>query len=69
MDPHVERMAVEANELSERMSKLKGFLATDTFNGLKRTDRDLLQAQYSIMASYHQVLSIRIERATGVLGE
>ena len=61
--PHVERMMAEAEELSDRITKLGLFLSGPIFASLHDTDQGLLQAQLASMTSYLSVLSIRITRS------
>lgn len=61
--PHVERMMGEAEELSDRITKLGIFLTGPIFAALADMDQGLMQAQLASMTSYLSVLSIRITRA------
>lgn len=61
--PHVQRMAIEANELNDRLSKLRAFLGTETFASLDDDDKSDLLSQESHMAAYWDVLIRRYEKA------
>ena len=60
MQPFVERMQAEYNELNERLAKLRVFIKTDKFAELSAIQRDLLQQQENAMETYARVLSQRI---------
>lgn len=61
--PHIQRMVDEEKELDTRMIALRRFTHTDIFKGLGSTDQALLVAQLSAMASYKEILTLRLGRA------
>ena len=61
--PHVQRMCDELSELEERMAKLVAFTETDTFKSLSETEQSLLLAQSTAMATYSNILNLRIKLA------
>ena len=60
METFVERMKIEYNELTERLTKLRVFVKSDKFAQLSAIQRDLLQQQENAMETYARVLSQRI---------
>lgn len=60
METFVERMQIEYNELTERLTKLRVFVKSDKFAQLSAFQRDLLQQQENAMETYARVLSQRI---------
>lgn len=60
METFVERMQIEYNELTERLTKLRVFVKSDKFAQLSAIQRDLLQQQENAMETYARVLSQRI---------
>ena len=60
METFVERMQIEYNELTERLTKLRVFVKSDKFAELPAIQRDLLQQQENAMETYGRVLSQRI---------
>ena len=60
METFVERMQIEYNELTERLTKLRVFVKSDKFAQLSAVQRDLLQQQENAMETYARVLSQRI---------
>ena len=60
MEAFVERMQIEYNELTERLTKLRVFVKSDKFAQLSAIQRDLLQQQENAMETYARVLSQRI---------
>jgi hypothetical protein len=65
MQPHQERVVVEAKELDDKMTKLREFVRSETYKTLKTTDGDLLRDQYFAMEKYHAILQRRIARFAG----
>ena len=55
--------AVEKDELTARLAKLRGFLFDPTSNHLSNTQRALLQAQASAMETYLVILNLRVAYA------
>lgn len=65
MQPFVERMVEEYNELSERLKKLVAFTKTEKFTALAEEQRNLLEEQREAMSHYKRVLGKRIETNGG----
>ena len=57
-----ERMLDEQSQLTEKLVKLRQYVATVEFCGLDERDRQLLSAQSAHMAAYSDVLAQRIAR-------
>lgn len=66
MAPHEERVQLEYEELSQRLSKLKRFIKTEEFMELHPVERDALAAQAKYMELYQNILVQRIARFMGV---
>ena len=61
MEPFVERMVKESEELSAKMEKLKVFLfESEKVRGLSAFEHSLLLRQYNAMDEYRYVLNLRI---------
>lgn len=60
MVPYQERVVTEQNELTEKLVKLRQFIATDEFHLIDDHERSLLMAQAHHMASYSDTLAQRI---------
>ena len=58
-DTPLDRMAIEENELADRMEKLHAFIHGDKFKELDSTTRAMLAVQYSSMSAYLHVLRLR----------
>lgn len=65
MDPHVERMIEEAEQLDGRIDRLVAFFETKTFAGLGGQEQLRMRAQAEYMRRYSQVLHDRINAALG----
>jgi hypothetical protein len=63
MSTFIDRLAVEIEELQEKTNKLGSFLESEAFEDLSRIEQDLLSAQYPIMVSYLQILTLRFHIA------
>jgi uncharacterized protein len=61
MQPHQERVVIERDELSERLSKLNVFISSAIFNGLSEAERIRLAKQAVVMKDYFDILSERIQ--------
>lgn len=62
--PHIERMQVELQQLSERATKLREFIAeSPIFNQLSTDEKGLMRGQLSAMSEYHDILETRIDLA------
>ena len=57
-----DRMIEELEQLEERCTKLEAFLDTDVYDNLPDAEQVLLLAQSLHMASYHLLLSERVDR-------
>lgn len=57
-----ERMLDEQNELTEKLVKLRQYVATGAFCKLEEIDRNLLTAQSAHMSAYSDTLARRIAR-------
>ena len=57
-DAPLDRMAIEENELADRMEKLHAFIHGDKFKELDSTTRAMLAVQYSSMSAYLHVLRL-----------
>ena len=57
-----QRVITEANELQDKISKLKAFFITDTFANSDPHSRDLLKIQFNAMATYAHILDCRIAK-------
>ena len=61
MSDFLERLRGEFSELSDRVSKLRDFLGSETFESLVDEQRDLLSRQFELMRQYMRVLGRRLE--------
>lgn len=64
MSTFLERMQVEIAELDEKIAKLGAFLTSETFGALTAIERHLLEAQFSSMITYLNILTIRFQIAS-----
>ncbi len=61
MQPHVERMIAEREELSDKVTKLEEFILHNSFYaGLPECKQILLQKQFEAMVTYEEILTERI---------
>lgn len=61
MQPHVERMVTEREELSEKVTKLEEFiLHNPVYGNLPECKQVLLQKQFEAMVTYEEILTERI---------
>jgi hypothetical protein len=58
--PHQQRVLDEKGELDGRLSKLREFFATPTFEALDADERDRLTRQSQVMGEYSLILNERI---------
>lgn len=59
--PHQERVVVERDELSEKITKLSGFVNDNpVFTMLPSAEQDRLRRQFAIMRQHEDVLNERI---------
>ena len=61
MRPHQERVIEEAEQLLDRITKLRNFIVTNTFDLLHIDERNRLHAQVAAMTDYHNILRERIQ--------
>ena len=64
-DTPLDRMAIEENELADRVEKLNAFIQGDKFKELDGTTRAMLAVQYSSMSAYLHVLRLRSTKMEG----
>lgn len=57
-----QRVVQELHDLSDKVVKLRRYLATDTYRGLPQEDQALLVMQLQSMITYEAVLLKRVER-------
>lgn len=62
MAPYQERMITEQQELTEKLVKLRQYIAREEFASLEEIDRNLLMAQGAHMTDYSNTLAQRIAR-------
>lgn len=62
---HMQRVAVEAQQLDERLERLTAFVDTPTALNLPPQDRVLLGQQLIAMVKYGDILTARLLRANG----
>lgn len=64
---HVDRMAAELKELTDRIEKLTAFMMDPgtAYRGLPEVEQALLNAQQGAMLAYQGVLTIRFKLALG----
>ena len=59
-DTFLDRLEIELIEISDKIDKLNKFFDTDIFKSLSKQKQTLLQAQFSAMLAYSQILIERI---------
>ncbi len=59
--PHEQRVVDEAKELNTKLSALRAFFTSETFDTLKPEDQALLMMQEMAMQNYLTILHRRIE--------
>ena len=59
-DTFLDRLEIELIEISDKIDKLNKFFDTDIFKSLSKQKQTLLQAQFSAMLTYSQILIERI---------
>ena len=65
LEPHEERMIVEAQDLTERLDKLNAFIngrGSNEYYGLGDIEKELMVKQHDVMKSYLATLNERIGR-------
>lgn len=65
-EDHIARMRVESQELLDKLNKLSEFRMGATHAQLTQHQRDLIATQATIMASYSQILRLRIALEEGL---
>lgn len=67
LQPHVARMVAELDELSNKVKALGNFAHYDNevFCSLPEVEQEVMIEQLEAMERYQQVLSGRVDRATG----
>ena len=60
MNPIKERVKVELDELTMRLTKLKHFVESERITTVSDEMADLLRQQYAIMKQYRDILKKRI---------
>ena len=58
------RVEIELEELSTKLEKLSKFMITKAFDELPPEQRVLMNAQASIMATYKDILTMRLKKWT-----
>lgn len=66
IEPHIERMAEEPQQLEERTNRLMNFMNSDDFEGLDDINQELLTSQYHAMSVYTSILHSRVRLAQPV---
>ena len=61
---HVERMAIELRDLTDRILKLKDFKTGDVYTSLSHNEKRRIRVQHAAMLEYHLALSERFTQAT-----
>lgn len=60
IQPHVQRVLDERDELARKCDALLAFLGGEIFLSLPKDKRDLLNEQYAIMREYLDILGKRL---------
>ena len=63
VEPRIQRMLIERDELDQRGQKLVAFVRSDGFKLLPEREKYLLTTQAQMMGNYYAILSERIMRA------
>ena len=58
----IERLRQERDELEEKITKIKSFNNSESFEYLDKEDQDLLIAQENAMVTYHSILQMRLKK-------
>lgn len=61
MTDFIDRLKQEKDELYERLTKLRQFIASDKFDSVHPVQKKLLRSQVGWMGRYHRVLVSRLE--------
>lgn len=62
MEDYQRRVAVELNELNEKIRRLEVFAGGSAFDALDKFDQGLLLAQCDAMRAYATILGLRVLR-------
>lgn len=62
LQPHEQRVVTERKELSEKLTNLKSFIASEAFPNLPGEDSSLIRRQADLMDEYLDILHARISR-------
>ena len=62
MEDYQRRVAIELNDLSEKIARLECFANGRVFGGLDEIDKGLLLAQCEAMRAYAKILELRVLR-------
>jgi len=62
-DDFLDRLRIERDEVSARLSKLRAFTTTPWFDAFSTRNKELMQKQDECMAAYLTILTARIELA------
>jgi hypothetical protein len=66
MSTYIDRLKIEIKELDERYTKLESFLFSGDKSSISSDDIWILYTQKSVMATYLQILNLRLDRAKRV---
>ncbi len=66
VEPHIQRIVTERDELIARLAKLDAFTASEAFSTIvpNMMDRELLHKQSEVMQEYANILSERLSRVS-----
>ena len=67
--PHLIRIQAEFTDLEGKLERLDAFIGTEKFSSLDIREQQDLFSQASAMRDYKRILTTRISRATGNLGD
>lgn len=60
---HTEHMLDEHRDLIDKQDRLEKFIVSEDFDELEQEDQRLLFSQSHAMATYYEILTLRIRRA------
>lgn len=61
MQEYKKRVIDEKNELDKKISNMKSFVGSITYNELQKEERDRLENQLDVMIQYSYILGERID--------